>query len=76
MSKRRIASSSSNGGILGSGVFGLFGSTVTCKAEDNSVYCQIIKLFNLLIILFVVGFIVVFVYSLVKGKSRGKSIFG
>ena len=69
-------SSLSNGGMFGTGVFGLFGSIVTCKAEDDSVYCQIIKMFNLLIILFIVVGIVVFVYSLVKGKSRGKSIFG
>ena len=34
-----MARGGSNGGIGGSGVFGLFGSTVTCKSDDNSYYC-------------------------------------
>jgi hypothetical protein len=72
MGNRKVASSSSNGGMFGSGVFGMFGSTVMCKSEDKSIYCQIIKLFNLLIILFVVIFVIIIVYNLVikQGKSR------
>jgi len=30
----------SNGGIMGSGVFGMFGTTIQCKSEDNSLYCS------------------------------------
>ena len=37
-----------NGGIGGSGVFGLLGTTVQCKAEDRSAYCTIAKIFNML----------------------------
>ena len=52
-----------NGGIMGSGVFGMFGSIVNCKAEDNSAYCSIIKIFNIMIILFAVCAILYFLYS-------------
>ena len=45
-----MARGGSNGGIGGSGVFGLFGSTVTCKSDDNSYYCWFVKFFNVLII--------------------------
>lgn len=75
-SRSSSSSSSSNGGIMGSGVFGLFGSTVSCKSEDQSIYCQIVKLFNLLIIFFVILLVIMFVYNLVKksnlkfGKTR------
>jgi hypothetical protein len=55
-------STSSNGGILGSGVFGLFGTTIKCDSTDNSLYCNIMKLFNLLIVLFVLGYILYFAY--------------
>ena len=54
---------SSSGGILGSGIFGFFGTTIKCEATDTSTYCTIMKLFNLLIIFFVVGYIMYFAYS-------------
>ena len=37
-----------NGGIGGSGVFGLLGTTVQCKAEDRSMYCTAAKVMNML----------------------------
>ena len=37
-----------NGGIGGSGVFGLLGTTVNCKAEDRSAYCTAAKVMNML----------------------------
>lgn len=49
-------------GIMGSGVFGMFGSTVVCKAEDDSTYCLIIKMFNLLMIAFVVVSVLYLLY--------------
>jgi hypothetical protein len=55
-------STSSNGGILGSGVFGLFGTTIKCDATNNSLFCNIMKLFNILIVLFIVGYILYFAY--------------
>ena len=54
-----------NGGIAGSGVFGLFGSTVNCDANNTSLYCTTIKLFNILIILFVLYFL----YKAFVGKK-------
>jgi len=55
-----------NGGIAGSGVFGLFGSMVNCDAKDTSLYCTIIKLFNIFIILF----ILYVVYNAFVGKKK------
>ena len=60
MGKRSI--SSSNGGILGSGIFGFFGTTIKCDSTDTSMYCNFMKLFNLLIILFIVSYIIYFAY--------------
>ena len=55
----------SNGGIMGSGVFGLFGTTIRCDSKDDSLYCNIMKLFNMLIVILLVCFIVYFVYNYV-----------
>jgi hypothetical protein len=52
-----------NGGIMGSGVFGNFGSFVNCKSEDNSMYCNFVKFFNILIMLLVIIAIVYFAYK-------------
>lgn len=51
-----------NGGFLGSGIFGHFGTVVNCSASDNSMYCTIMKLLNMLFVILVVSFIVYFVY--------------
>ena len=71
MSKGKV-SSSGNGGILGSGIFGMFGTTIHCDSKDDSLYCSIMKFFNLFIILLIVGFVFYFAYTLLfsrKGKS-------
>lgn len=52
------------GGILGSGIFGFFGTTIRCDSNDNSTYCNVMKLFNLLIVFFVVAYILYIVYGL------------
>ena len=40
----------SNGGILGSGIFGFFGTTIQCQSTDNSIrqfiFCVIIYNWN------------------------------
>jgi hypothetical protein len=63
-----------NGGILGSGVFGLFGSTVSCKDSDNSFYCNFVKFFNFLImiltILFIIYIISVIILPAMYSKKR------
>jgi len=66
--------SSGNGGIMGSGIFGFFGTTIKCDSTDNSMYCNIMKLFNLLIVFIIVGYILYIAYTLfgpyLKIKSR------
>ena len=52
----------SNGGILGSGIFGNFGSFVNCDAEDSSLYCNFIKFFNVFMALFFIGLVLYFLY--------------
>lgn len=48
-----MARGSGNGGVGGSGVFGLLGTTVQCKSEDNGPYCTFAKLMNVLVWLFI-----------------------
>ena len=50
MTKSSHSSHSSNGGIGGSGVFGHFGTLVNCDSNDKSVYCTIMKIFNVIFI--------------------------
>lgn len=52
----------SNGGIMGSGIFGHFGTMINCKAEDNSMYCTFMKFFNVLIAIFAICGIIYFIY--------------
>ena len=57
---------SNNGGILGSGIFGMFGSQVVCKGTDETIYCNIMKMFNILIVIIMFFVIVYFVYYIFK----------
>lgn len=57
-----------NGGMMGSGVFGMFGSSVQCKSDDNSYFCILSKIVNGLIMVLVLFTILYFVYYLVSGK--------
>lgn len=43
-----------NGGMLGSGVFGMFGTMVQCDAESDSMYCKFMKMFNVLIVIMII----------------------
>jgi hypothetical protein len=56
----------SNGGILGSGIFGMFGSQVVCKGTDDTIYCNIMKMFNILLVVILVCVILYFVYYIFK----------
>ena len=67
-------STSSSGGILGSGIFGFFGTTVKCDSTDNSIYCNIMKLFNLLIVFMVVMYILYFAYTYFSSLKLGKKM--
>jgi hypothetical protein len=58
-----MAKSSGNGGILGSGIFGMFGTVVNCSSTDQSIYCNIMKFFNLIIVAGIILFIISFMYT-------------
>ncbi len=60
MSKR------SSGGFLGTGVFGFFGTTIKCESTDTSLYCNIMKLFNLLIVFMVICYILYLAYGFIN----------
>ena len=64
------ANTSSNGGIMGSGVFGMFGTIIQCKAEDSSLYCSFMKIFNVMIVVLVILVILYAVYSFMSIKKR------
>jgi hypothetical protein len=51
------------GGILGSGIFGLFGTTIKCDSTDDSMYCNIMKLFNLFMVVLIVAYILYIAYN-------------
>ena len=63
MGKTVSAAHSGNGGIMGSGIFGMFGTTIVCKAEDNTTYCNFMKIFNILMIVGIIIFILYIAYS-------------
>jgi hypothetical protein len=59
------------GGILGSGIFGLFGSTVTCNSESTSLYCNFVKFFNVLIMLLAIGSMLFIAYLFLAPRMGG-----
>lgn len=65
-------SSGLGGGILGSGIFGFFGTTIRCDSKDESMYCNIMKWFNLLIVFFVVIYILYILYNFFVAPSMRK----
>ena len=73
-SRRRNNNTDSNGGILGSGIFGLFGTTIQCDSTDNSMYCNFMKFFNVLIamvtIFAIIYLVYIFVYPYLKNVRR------
>lgn len=66
-------SSMGNGGIGGSGIFGMFGTVVQCKSDDTSMYCSLAKLINVIFMVFILGFILYFVWTLIRGNMKGGS---
>jgi hypothetical protein len=66
------SSSGGGGGIGGSGVFGVFGTVVQCKSDDNSWYCMLSKFVNVLIMLVLVFYIFSIAFDYLKGFTRKK----
>jgi threonine/homoserine/homoserine lactone efflux protein len=62
-----------NGGIMGSGIFGMFGTTVQCKADDTSMFCTLSKFVNVIImIFFLLGVLYLSYMAFNYFKSGGK----
>jgi hypothetical protein len=71
---RTTNTADSNGGILGSGIFGLFGSVVNCDSTDSSLYCSFMKFINVLLAIGMLCAILyvafVFLYPYIKHVGR------
>lgn len=65
-------STMNNGGIMGSGIFGMFGSTVHCKAEDDSMYCNLTKFVNIIMMIFFIIFVIYLIYIGFRYFTSGK----
>ena len=65
-------SSDGNGGIMGSGIFGLFGTTIQCPASDTSLFCTIMKFFNVFMVILLVAFILYTGYSMYRSAYPSK----
>jgi len=61
-----------NGGIMGSGIFGLFGTTIQCSATDESYFCTFMKFFNVLIVSIMIIVIFYTIYSMFIAPSFRK----
>jgi len=64
-----------NGGIMGSGIFGMFGSTVHCDANSNSFYCSLTKLVNIIIMIFFLAMVFYLLYIAFNYFTKGKKNF-
>jgi len=67
-----VSTTGSSGGIMGSGIFGMFGSTVHCDANSNSFYCSITKLVNLIIMFFFIFVVLYLLYFAINYFTKGK----
>lgn len=70
------STNSGNGGIMGSGIFGMFGSTVHCDANSNSFYCSITKLVNLIVMFFFLVIVFYLLYVAFNYFTKGKKMMG
>ena len=62
----------SGGGIGGTGVFGMFGTTIRCDSKDTSMYCNLAKFVNMLIMILFLGFVLYLVYLFFSSRSGSK----
>jgi hypothetical protein len=49
--------------FLGAGLVGVFGTTIKCEATDNSLFCNIMKLLNVIIAFFIIICIFYTIYT-------------
>ena len=68
----RGGSSGTGGGIMGSGVFGFFGTTIQCPASDTSFYCTFMKYFNLFIVFIIIMYVLSIIYTFASNTKIGR----
>jgi hypothetical protein len=68
--KSTNANTMGNGGIAGSGIFGMLGTTIHCNSDDNSLYCNFMKFVNFILFAILLLFIAYIVYSVFIAKKR------
>ena len=61
------------GGIAGSGIFGMFGTTVRCDSKDDSMYCNLAKMINVIIMMIMIGIVLYIIYIFISSWSGKKS---
>lgn len=79
---RRIRVNSNNAGtsgtpgngIMGSGIFGMFGTSVHCKSDDNSLFCLLSKFVNSIIMIIFLISIAYLIYLFVLAPMKNKFI--
>ena len=64
MPKQSSALNSGNGGIMGSGIFGMFGTMIQCKDSDTSFFCNFMKAFNIFMVVLLLLFIFYTLYTM------------
>lgn len=63
----------SSGGMMGTGVHGVLGTTILCKSDDTSYYCMFSKLLNSIIMFFVFAVILFTAYKVIMPLINKKS---
>ena len=53
-----------------SGIFGFVGTSIQCDANDGSVYCNVMKFFNLFMVILVVSYILYLIYYYLSQRRR------
>lgn len=64
--------SSGNGGIMGSGIFGMFGTIIQCKDSDTSFFCNLMKAFNIFMVVLIVLFVFYNIYIMFIAPAMKK----
>ena len=72
MAKGKGGVTGNNGGIMGSGIFGFFGTTIQCPASDTSFYCSFMKIFNVLIVFIIISVILYTIYNVFLAPSKSR----
>ena len=67
-----IMAKSSSGGIGGSGIHGFIGTGVMCPSSDTSMYCSVVKMFNLLMMGLFFFYLLYLAYNYLNNGKRRK----